>query len=440
MRIATSTIYDNQVASIDNLVASYQQEGNTLSTGKQLNAPSDNPTGIAQDLAVRNDNAVTSQIGKNMSNLSAELTTVDGAMSTLTNVLQSARSLVVEAASDAISPSQQGQIATQIDQLLQEAIGISNTQYAGKYVFAGTSGPPQPFVRSTGSPIASVTALGNNVHQVQQLPNGQTVQTGVTLQQAFNYQSPDGSPDVFQTLITLRDTMQKQQIVDESSTHINVGGTSISAAAGGTTIAQMSQGAVPKIMVTPLAPDSTGNVSINISSGTAPNGVTITFNPADDVPTILAKINAQTASTGVSASFNAQTQRLSLTSANSQPFLVKDWPSAGATNTGNFLAAFNLTGQADLVNNLTRQLGDLDHVIGTAISARTTLGATIQTVQSLNSSADSQVLNDTQVQSGLEDADIAKVVSQFSQTQTALQAAYGTTTRLESKTLFDYLQ
>ena len=63
-----------------------------------------------------------------------------------------------------------------------------------------------------------------------------------------------------------------------------------------------------------------------------------------------------------------------------------------------------------------------------------------QTLTALGSATDSQVVNDTKVQSGIEDADIAKVISQFSQTQTALQAAYGTTTRLESKTLFDYLQ
>jgi len=35
--------------------------------------------------------------------------------------------------------------------------------------------------------------------------------------------------------------------------------------------------------------------------------------------------------------------------------------------------------------------------------------------------------------------DVAAAVSKFSQTQTALQAAYSTTNKLESKTLFDYL-
>ncbi len=65
--------------------------------------------------------------------------------------------------------------------------------------------------------------------------------------------------------------------------------------------------------------------------------------------------------------------------------------------------------------------------------------ATVQNLQSLSSTQSAQINANTQVQSGIEDADIAKVMTEYTQTQTALQAAYGTTTRLESKHLFDYL-
>lgn len=443
MRIATSTIYDNQASSIDTLVAQQQQYGNTLSTGKSLNAPSDDPTEIAQDLAVRSDNVVTTQVGKNLTNLSSELATVDGALSSLTSVMQSARSLAIQAASDTVTPAQQGEIAKQVDQLVQEAVGLANTQYGGKYVFAGTNVPSsQPLVQSVGNPVTGVTAQANVAQQTQQLPNGQSVPAGVTLQQAFNYGATDGSPDVFQTLIALRDTLVKQQVVDKSAQRVNLSGTAIAAGAAGTTVAQLTTGALPQIMATPLSPDASGNVSINISSSSAPNGVTITFNPADTMTggpaSIVGKINAQTAATGVTASFDFTQQRLILSSSNGS-FLVKDAPSAGSATSANFTSAFNVTQQADVVNTLSTQIGDVDRVLQQSLSARSQVGSAIQEVQALSSRSDSQVLNDTKVQSGIEDADIAKVVSQFSQTQTALQAAYGTTTRLESKTLFDYL-
>src|ERR1700760_3639401 len=102
MRIATSTLYNEQSSSIDNLYSTYQTQGQQLSTGKSLNAPSDDPTVIAQDLTVRADNVVQTQIGKNYTDLTNQLTSVDGSLSSLTNILQSARNLAVEGASDTV--------------------------------------------------------------------------------------------------------------------------------------------------------------------------------------------------------------------------------------------------------------------------------------------------------------------------------------------------
>jgi flagellar hook-associated protein 3 FlgL len=437
MRIATSTIYSNQAASIDNLEATYQEQGQQLSTGKSLNVPSDDPTVIAQDLAVRNDTAVTTQIGKNLTNLSNELTTVDGSLSSLTSIMQGARALAIQGASDTIDASQRHEMSQQVDQLLQEAIGLANTQYGGKYVFAGTNVPAnRPLVQGSGSPITRVTSQGNVVSQTQALPSGQQIAGGVTLQQAFNYGASDGSPDVFQTLITLRDTLAKGTVVDESAQQVNLAGSAINPAV--TTIGNLIAAGSP--LATPLSADSSGNVTINVSNGNSPSGVNITLTPGQTINAALAAINALTTPIGVTASFNPTTQRISF-SGGTQPFQINDVPSAGAgTTTGNFVKAFGLTNQGDVVQNLSTQLGDVDHVLSNTLNARAVVGSTIQSTQALGGAASSQVLNDTQVQSGLEDTDIAKVMTQFSQTQTALQAAYGTTTRLEQKSLFDYLQ
>src|SRR5579884_2036368 len=427
MRIATSTIYDSQTSAIDNLVAQQQQYGNVLSTGKQLNAPSDDPSQIAQDLSVRTSIAQGNQTSTNIQNITSQLTTVDGALSTLGDVLQGARSIAVQAGSATMDTTQRQALAQQVDNLLQEAIGVANTQYAGKYVFSGTAAPSGPPVTTSGQPVSSVAFNGNLAQQNVQLANGQSSIGGVTLQQAFNFNSTDGSPDIFQTLITLRDTLRNGSIVDKSSNSLNVSGTA-------RTNATLMNSANFK---TTFTPDSSGNISIAISSALKPNGVVLTFNPAvDTIGSVQAAINGS--GTGVTASFDPKTQQLSLTS--SQPFQITDTPSAGAANSSNFVEAMNLQSQADLVGNISRQIGDIDNVLQVSVNARATVGSAIQNLNNQGTAVDSQVVNDTKVQSGIEDADIAKVISQFSQTQTALQAAYGTTTRLESKTLFDYLQ
>jgi flagellar hook-associated protein 3 FlgL len=321
-------------------------------------------------------------------------------------------------------------LATQIDSLLQSAIGLANSKYAGKYVFAGTAASGTPPVTAAGQPISAVTFNGNLSAQNEQLYNGQSVNTSVTLQQAFNFNAPDGSPDVFQTLINLRNTLENPTVVSESATGVNTPNTAFIPAT-----AINAAGALK----TPLVADSNGNVDIRIATSLAPNGVTIALPQTSTITGVVTAINAQTAATGVTASFDYKQQRLILSSA-SGAFQVTDTASPGATTPGNFTTAFGLQTQANLQTDVSRQLGDIDNATQTLLTARATVGGNLQTLSALGSAADSQVVNDTKVQSGIEDADIAKVISQFSQTQTALQAAYGTTTRLESKTLFDYLQ
>jgi flagellin-like hook-associated protein FlgL len=271
---------------------------------------------------------------------------------------------------------------------------------------------------------------GNSGAQSEQLANGASIVTSVTLQQAFNYNAADGSPDVFQTLINLRDTLAKGTVTSESASAVN---TTNTAFAAGTPINAAG------ILRTPLTPDANGNVDVQITSPQAPNGATIAIPAGSGVAAAIAAINAQSGVTGVTASFDYRQQRLSLTSA-SGGFQITDAASAGAPAPGNFVEAFGLQSQADLTTDTSRQLGDIDRATQTLLTSRAALGGSLQSLTAMGRSTDSQVVNDTKVQSGIEDADIAKVISQFSQTQTALQAAYGTTTRLESKTLFDYLQ
>ena len=435
MRIATSTIYDNQTTSIDNLVAQQQQYGAQLSSGKRLNAPSDDPTEISQDLSVRTSIAQENQATQNIQNASSQLTTVDGALSSVSDIMQSARSIAVQAGAGFINTSQRQALANQVDGLLQETIGLANTKYAGKYVFAGSSNPTAAPVTANGLPVTSVTFNGNLASQTEQLYNGQSVTTSVSVQQAFNYKSPDGSPDIFQTLITLRDTIAKGTVTSESANGVNNANTAFSA--GPVPPAQAINTA--GLLRTPLVADANGNVNVSITSSQAPAGVTIAIPAGSTVPAVIAAINAQTGATGVSASFDYKQQRLVLSSASGN-FEITDVPSAGAPTPGNFVEAFDLQSQANLTTDASRQIGDIDRATQSLLNARSTIGGTLRSLSALGSAVGSQAVNDGKVQSGIEDADIAKVISQFSQTQTALQAAYGTTTRLESKTLFDYLQ
>ena len=444
MRIATSTIYAQQTAAIDDQTAQYAALGQQLSSGKKLSSPSDDPSQIAQDLQLHIAIDTATQQSTNVQNAVSELTQTDSALSSLTSVMQSAQTLAVQGASDTLSASQRTDLANQVDQLLQQSIAIGNTQYAGKYVFAGTSTSANPPVLQQGNPISGVTFTGNEQAQGQLIYNNQQFALSTTFQSAFNFNSTNGSPDVFQTLIRLRDTLQSGTAADESTSALNVAGSVIYGAASP---APTALNAANTFATTPV-PDNSGNFSLQINGEV--NGVqsvqtiTVPANaPLDGGPgSVVGAINAVTAQTGVTAAFDPSTQKVTLTGTGA--FYVTDTKSPGATNTGNLTAVLHLastsaSNQADMVQNVSTQLTDISNVLNTVLNARSVIGSRIQTLSSIGNQLQTSVTDNTNVESGIEDVAVASATSKFTATQTALQAAYDTTNRLESKTLFDYL-
>ena len=449
MRIATSSIYDGQAATIDTLGAQYQYVGNQLSTGKALNVPSDKPAVVAQDLTITNTINAEDANSANATSATNLLTNTDSILSSLTSVLQSARSLAVSGATDIIpNGAQRPLIGKQVAGLLNEAISLANSQYGDVYVFAGTGQHTSAPVQANGVPPTGVNFSGNLNTQEESI-NGQNVQVGTTLQQAFNYKAADGSPDVFQVLATLANTLNQEPSAVESQAAINTTGSTIYGAASPapTTLGQIV--GPPPLTTTALTADSSGQYSVSIS-GTAPaTGATGTVNltftnatPLDGPGGVVQQINAQTATTGVTAAWNATTQRLSLTSVapNSPAFAVHDVPSAGANNASNlFQGVLQIPSTVDVVTNLSTQLYNIDQVTNAILSGRAQIGQAIQNLASTNNQLQTQSTDNTTTKSGYEDTNIAAATSQFSLVQTALQGAYSTTTRLESKSLLDYL-
>jgi len=464
MRIATSTIYNNQVLSINDLSAQYQSIGQELSTGKSLNVPSDDPAQVSQSLTLattidhENNDASNAQAASNL------LTFTDTTLSSLTDLLSTARSLAVKGATDIIpNGTQRPLIGKQVDGLLNQALALANQQYGATYIFAGTGSASVAPITPVGSPANGVVFTGNNQARTE-LINGQQVQVGTTMQAAFNQGSTNGTPSVFTLLATLRNTLDQEPAGVQSQQPINVANVTIQGAgdAAPTTLGQIA--GPPPMTTTALTADNAvpPSYSIEIDGTTpatgAPGKAVLTFganNAVDDgTPnSVVGQINAQTAVTGVTASWNVAAQRLQLTSVanGSPPFLISNVPSpvagaptnppvvVAATTSSNFLTAFEIPNQVSVTNNLSTQIGDIDAVISQVLKARTDVGQQIQNLAASTSQLQALANDNTTTQSNISDTNVAKATSQFTLTQTALQAAYATTTRLEGKTLIDYL-
>lgn len=433
MRIATSTIYSEQTSAILNLAAQYQDIGQQLSTGKSLNFPSDAPTDIGLDLATNATIGLEQQADKNLRDSLGELTTTDSSLASLTAVIQSARQLAIQGATDTLTPAQRDAISNQVDALLNQAIGVANTNYGGKFIFAGTAQVVGQPVQAIGSPTAAVSFAGNFETSGQIVVNSRQFPLSTTIRDGFNYAAPDGSKDVFNVLRDLRDSLRNGTIIDQSQAQLNVPGSVINPAAVLNTLPLATK-------LTTAVPGPPNTISFAIDGhDTTGAAQTASFNfnvTTDSINTIVAAINAQTNTIGVTASFNVKTQKLSLSGG---PFHITDEPNATGSTPSNFTQAFSLTNNADPVQTLSTQLADIDKVLNINLTARAAVGTRIQTLSSIADQNAAAIVDNTKIKSQIEDANVAKLSPQFVQTQTALNAAYATTVKLEGKTLIDYL-
>jgi flagellar hook-associated protein 3 len=443
VRIATSTIYTTQSNAMDNLEAQYQIDGEDLSTGKVLNVPSDDPTQISEDLQIRTTIALENTQTTNITNATDQLTTTDSALANVTSILQSTQQLATSAVDSLLSPEELKSKGATVDQYLQNVIAIANTQYDGQYIFEGSAQSATAPVTTIGSPVSAINFHGNE-QSSSLLFNGQTFAISPTMQQAFNQNATDGSPSVFQTLINLRDTLDSGLVTDQSSTAVNRKGDIIYGAASPT---PTTLNASPSPFAVAPVPDSSGKYTISINNTDA-SGVqhveSYTFYGTSAVDSssalsITGAINANSATTGLTATFNAQTQRLSLTNAGGGSFNISDEASAGATTSSNLTGVFGLSGTASLPQSISTQLGDIENALSVNLNARAEVGSRINALAQVNTQVTTDINDNTTVQSGIEDTNIPTATTAFSATQAALTATYSTTTRLEAKDLFDYL-
>lgn len=112
-----------------------------LSSGKRIQTSSDDPDGTVTALAVRSQLARSDQYAQSSSDALAWLSTADSAFSQTTSVLQSARSLAVQALNTGSNdPRSNEALASQFDGLRTTLLSLANTTYNGMPIFGGTTG------------------------------------------------------------------------------------------------------------------------------------------------------------------------------------------------------------------------------------------------------------------------------------------------------------
>jgi flagellar hook-associated protein 3 FlgL len=138
-RITQTTLASRALADLQDSLARTQKLQDEMSSGKQLQRPSDGPADTAQALNYRSGLKRLDQYGRNAQDGLGWLGTADTALTNSLDLLSRVRELVLQGTNAASGPQDRAAMAAEVDTLKQGLLGLANSQYENRPVFAGTA-------------------------------------------------------------------------------------------------------------------------------------------------------------------------------------------------------------------------------------------------------------------------------------------------------------
>ncbi|MEW5866185.1 MAG: flagellar hook-associated protein FlgL [Bacillota bacterium] len=208
MRISTSYLLNNLTRDIAEQFARMQRLSEQISTGKRLRKPSDDPLAVSRALAIRALKAGVAQHKANVDYAKDWLGATEGVLMKAHDVLADAADIALRAANGTFSDDERQAFAQEVDGLISELLGLANTQYDGRYVFAGlrTNTTPFSLVEDPADPGYPVVYQGMDGSREIEVEPGTIIQVntngGATFMQGV---AAAGGRNLFQILTDLRE-------------------------------------------------------------------------------------------------------------------------------------------------------------------------------------------------------------------------------------------
>lgn len=226
MRVSSSTFTNNFLYQVGQLQSQQVTLGNETSTGLKVTLPEDNPSVMNQVLNLQSQASSNTQYQSNISQVQASANTASDALNSLQTLVEQAGEIATES-TGTTSSSQLSTYATQVGQLIQQALQLGNTKDAnGNYIFGGTATSSPPFSATTNASgdVTGVAYTGNSSVASSEIAPGLTVSaqnpgennTGSGPGGVFA-DSRTGS-DIFSHLISLQQNLQSGNTSAISST------------------------------------------------------------------------------------------------------------------------------------------------------------------------------------------------------------------------------
>jgi len=422
MRISSSQYFTMNVETMSNQQASLANMYSQISSGKALQTAADNPLAAAQAVALTAQASTLAQYATNQSSATTSLQQEDSTLTSVTNVMQSIQSLVVNAGNGTLNDTDNSALATQLQGYRSTLMTLANTTDAnGNYIFAGFQGGSKPF-SDNASGVGATYDGGPGQRQVQ-----------ISDTRTINVADPGSA--IFQSVSS------NESSPVSSGSAANTGSGTI----GPVSVSDSSDPANSLIYTITFGTTTTGTPPASVSS----YSITST-DPSTTPPTVTAPTTPTPYTAGSNITVGSQTVAISGTPASGDKFSVSPANTGSTSDTDIFTTLDSLvnalkqpadsaSAQATLQNALTTAGSKISNTYNNVLTTQTAVGGREQEVTATQTAMQTTSTQTANNLSDLVSVNLPSAISQYEMTQNSLQAAQQAFAQIQKMSLFNYL-
>jgi len=215
MRITMQMFYDRFISNMQKNMEAIFSSHEQISSGKRINRPSDDPTAMSRVVSYKTQISAIDQYKRAVNTAKNSLESMESALTNLNGIITRSRELAIRGATGSEDAGSRRIIASEIDVLLQSAIGIANTRVGERYSFSGFRSNVPPIDTSTGEFVTDSNSVSIDIYA------GITVKINMPADRVFNDNTPlathpsyDGNANEFvlQALNTLKLALENNDV------------------------------------------------------------------------------------------------------------------------------------------------------------------------------------------------------------------------------------
>lgn len=159
MRITNNVISRNALTGLQRALQQVDAAHQRATTGVRVEKASDDPSAATSIMVSGSSLRAIDQYQRNINAAAARSSAEENALDTMTQIIERAKELAISQSNSTADAQTRLVTKAEIDQLLQQAIQIGNTQHEGEYLFGGDQSNVAPFQGVT-PPFAAVPPTG----------------------------------------------------------------------------------------------------------------------------------------------------------------------------------------------------------------------------------------------------------------------------------------